>query len=102
MNYRPDTIYELAAAEIAAQDCRVFMYSEPMHYDGTLEFEEAAKIGKAYRKVEQFEHLLGNRKVMADIAIVQSDTADSLIVRHPSLPDQLPEQRKVVCTEKPF
>lgn len=82
-NYRPDTIYELAAAEIAAQDCRVFMYSEPMHYDGTLEFEEAAKIGKAYRKVEQFEHLLGNRKVMADIAIVQSDTADSLIVRHP-------------------
>ena len=82
-NYKPDTIYELAAAEIAAQDCRVFMYSEPMHYDGSLETEEAKKIGKAYRQVEKFEHLLGDRKVFADIAIVQSDIADSLIVHHP-------------------
>lgn len=82
-NYRPDTVYQLAAAEIAAQNCRVFMYSEPMHYDGTLEFTEAEKIGKAYREVEKFEKYLPDRKVAADIAIVQSDEADSLIVKHP-------------------
>lgn len=82
-NYRKDTIYQLAAAEIAAQNCRVFMYSEPMHYDGTLDFTEAEKIGGAYREIEQFEQYLTERKIMADIAIVQSDQADSLIVKHP-------------------
>jgi hypothetical protein len=82
-NYQKDTIYKLAAAEIAAQNCRVFMYSEPMHYDGTLDFEEADKIGAAYREVEKFEGYLENRECVADIAIVQSDLADTLKVNHP-------------------
>lgn len=82
-NYKNDAIYELAAAEIAAQGCRVFMYSEPMHYDGTLDFTEAEKIGAAYREVEKFEDCLTDRQLVADIAIIQSDTADSLIVEHP-------------------
>ncbi|MDO4272194.1 MAG: beta-galactosidase trimerization domain-containing protein [Eubacteriales bacterium] len=82
-NYKNDAVYELAAAEIAAQGCRVFMYSEPMHYDGSLDFTEAEKIGKAYREVEKFESCLSDRELLADIAIIQSDTADSLIVEHP-------------------
>lgn len=82
-NYQPDSVYNLAAAEIAAQNCRVFMYSEPMHYDGTLDFEEARKIGKAYKEVEKFEHFLFNREVVADVGIIQSDTADTLCVKEP-------------------
>lgn len=85
-NYKDDSIYELAAAEIAAQGCRVFMYSEPMHQDGSLDFTEAQKIGKAYREVEKFEKYLTNRELVADIAIVQSDAADSLIVTKPIPP----------------
>lgn len=85
-NYKKNSIYQLAAAEIAAQNCRVFMYSEPMHYDGTLDFEEAKKIGSAYVEVEKFEHLLTGREVAADIGIVQSDVADSLIVKHSIVP----------------
>ena len=82
-NYKEDSIYELASAEIAAQGCRVFMYSEPMHYDGTLDHTEAQKIGKAYRQVEKYEKYLGEREIVADIGIIQSDVADSLIVDHP-------------------
>lgn len=82
-NYQPDTIYELAAAEIAAQGCRVFLYSEPMHQDGTLDFAEAQRVGKAYREVEKFEEYLTDRKHYADIAIVQSDIADTLHVKQP-------------------
>ena len=82
-NYKEDEIYELAAAEIAAQGCRVFMYSEPMHYDGTLDHTESKKIGKAYRQVEKYEEYLEDREIVADIGIIQSDIADSLIVTHP-------------------
>ena len=79
-NYQPDSIYELAAAEIAAQDCHVFMYSESMRRDGSLEFEEARKIGKTYREIEKIEPYLGNRKVHADVCILQSDLSDTLKV----------------------
>ncbi len=72
-NYRHDNIYKLAAAEIAAQGCRVFMYSGSQHVDGTLEHTEAHKIGSAYREVERFEQYLSDREVCADIAIIQSD-----------------------------
>lgn len=82
-NYQPDTVYELATAEIAAQNSRVFMYSESMHFDGTLEMEEARKVGKAYREIEKFEPYLTNREIHADIAIVQSDDADILRATEP-------------------
>lgn len=82
-NYQPDTIYELASAEIAAQGCCVFLYSESMRVDGTLEFTEAQRIGKAYREVEKIEPWLENRQLQADIAIIQSDIADSLRVDQP-------------------
>jgi len=74
-NYRPETVYILAASQIAAQGCRIFMYSGSQHPDGTLEHEEARRIGAAYREVEKFEEYLENRKVIADIGIVQSDLA---------------------------
>lgn len=72
-NYKHDNIYILAAAEIAAQGCRVFMYSGSQHPDGTLEHKEAIKIGKAYKEIEKFEQYLTSREIIADIGIVQSD-----------------------------
>ena len=74
-NYQPESVYVLAASQIVAQGCRVFMYSGSQHPDGTLEHEEAKRIGVAYREVEKFEEYLSDRQVIADIGIVQSDTA---------------------------
>lgn len=74
-NYRADAVYELAAAQIAAQGCRVFMYSGSQHVDGTLEHTEAHKVGSAYAEVAKFEQYLEDRTVMADIAILQSDSS---------------------------
>lgn len=82
-NYQPASVYELAAAEIAAQGCRVFLYSESMREDGTLEHEEARRVGHAFREVEKFESYLTGRTLHADIAIVQSDLADTLRVTEP-------------------
>jgi len=77
-NYQHENIYILAAAQIAAQGCRVFMYSGSQHVDGTLEHEEAARIGAAYREVERFEEYLDDREVIADIGIIQSDASSLL------------------------
>lgn len=74
-NYRHKNLYILAAAQIAAQGCRVFLYSGSQHPDGTLEHEEARRIGAAYREVAKYEAHLTDRQVIADVGIVQSDTA---------------------------
>ncbi len=77
-NYRNENIYTLAASEIAAQGCRVFIYSGSQHPDGTLEHEEAQRVGKAYREVEKFEQYLSNRDVVADIGIIKSDLSEKI------------------------
>jgi len=76
-NYRHQNIYTLAAAQIAAAGCRVFLYSGSQHVDGTLEHEEAQRIGKAYQEVARFESYLSNRKLVADVAIIQSDLSST-------------------------
>lgn len=74
-NYRQESIYRLAAAQITAQGCRCFMYSGSQHVDGTLEHVEAQRVGSAYADVARYEELLGDRSVLADVAIVQSDAS---------------------------
>lgn len=74
-NYRPDAVYELAGAQITANGCRSFFYSGSQHVDGTLEHTEAKKVGKAYREVEKYEQFLTDRYVIADVAIIQSDSS---------------------------
>ena len=88
-NYRHDNVYLLAAAEIAAQGCRVFMYSGSQRPDGSLEYTEARKIGKAYREVEKFEHYLNDREVIADVAILQSDVAHQAIKQTSFVPNAM-------------
>jgi hypothetical protein len=53
----------------------VFLYSGSQHPDGTLEHEEARRIGVAYAEVERFQEFLTDREVVADVAILQSDRA---------------------------
>ncbi len=74
-DYRPVDVYRLAVAEIAAQGCRVFLYSGSQHPDGTLEHEEARRIGVAYAEVERYQKYLLDREIVADVAILQSDRA---------------------------
>lgn len=74
-NYRPQAIYSLAAAQIAAAGCRVFFYSGSQHTDGTLDHEESRRIGEAYRTVAMLEPYLSNRELIGDVAIIQSDSS---------------------------
>ena len=78
-NYQRDSIYELAVAQIAANGCRAFIYSGSQHPDGTLEHTEAKKVGWAYGRVKEYEHLLYGRKVYSEIAIVQDDHSAKIL-----------------------
>ncbi|MCK5128686.1 MAG: beta-galactosidase trimerization domain-containing protein [Clostridiales bacterium] len=78
-NYKADSIYELAVAQITANGCRAFIYSGSQHPDGTLEHVEAEKVGIAYEEVKKFEGFLQNRKVISDIAIVQDDYSSKIV-----------------------
>lgn len=73
-NYQHINKYKLAAAQISAGDCRVFMYSGSQHPDGTLEMEEAVRIGEAYKDVEGYEDELVHREVLADIGIMLTES----------------------------
>jgi hypothetical protein len=77
-NYQHENVYVMAASQIAAQDCRVFMYSGSQRPDGTLEHEEARRVGLAYREIERIEPYLEDRVPIADIGIIQSDLAASM------------------------
>lgn len=88
-NYKPENVYKLAAAQIAAQGCRVFMYSGSQHTDGTLEHEEARRVGSAYAEVAKFEPLLNERTLVADIAIVQSDVSAKIKSTDSILPNAI-------------
>lgn len=74
-NYRPEAVYRLAASQIVAGGCRAFMYSGSQHVDGTLEHEEARRVGRAYADVKELERYLGGREPVADVAILQSDAS---------------------------
>jgi len=77
-NYQSSNVHRAAAAQIAAQDCRVFFYSEPLRPDGSLESEESVRIGAAFQEVQKFRHLLGDREKVADIGILQCDLSLSV------------------------
>ena len=102
-NYKDDDVYSLAAAQIAAGGCRVFMYSESMHRDGSLEHTEPQKIGKAYAEVKKYEQYLQNREILADIAIIQSDrsvmakSGDDVVINAIGRCKKADAHREAVC-----
>ena len=74
-NYNPVNQYRFDLSCIAAQGCRVGMYSGSQHIDGTLDFEEARRLGTVYRELDQFHVWLTDRKPVKCIGIVQSDAS---------------------------
>lgn len=68
-------IYDLSC--IAAQGCRVGMYSGSQHRDGTLDHEEARRLGAAYHVLDKLSPWLTEREAYGNIGIIQSDASNN-------------------------
>ena len=87
-NYSSVNEYICDLSSIAAQGCRVGMYSGSQHIDGTLDFEEARRLGKAFTEIEKMEPYLTGRSPVKCAGILQSDL--SMTVNLPALhPDAI-------------
>lgn len=69
----PDSIFKVESAMIAAQNCRVFMYSETMRQDGTLDPLWFREMGAGYREIESIQPYLVDRDSIPCVAIVFSE-----------------------------
>lgn len=77
-NYQSTARYITDLSEIAAQGCRVGMYSGSQHPDGTLDFEEARRLGAAFREIEAMHPMLTGREPMRYVGILQSDLCNQV------------------------
>lgn len=77
-NYSTVNEYICDLSSIAAQGCRVGMYSGSQHIDGTLDFEEARRLGQAFREIEKMEPYLIGRDPVRCAGIIQSDLSMSI------------------------
>ncbi|HEV2275524.1 MAG TPA: alpha-amylase family protein [Acidobacteriaceae bacterium] len=69
----PASVFQAEAAMIAAQNCRVFMYSETMHQDGSLDPLWFREMGAGYKDIEQIQPYLVDRDSVSSVAIVFSE-----------------------------
>ena len=69
----PASIFEIESAMIASQNCRVFMYSETMRQDGTLDSLWFQGMGTAYKAIEKIQPDLVDRDPVPCVAIVFSE-----------------------------
>lgn len=77
-NYDKPARYISDLSAIAAQGCRVGMYSGSQHVDGTLEHEEARRLGGAYAELARMEPwFTGTRRPVRSVGIIQSDASKS-------------------------
>lgn len=73
-NYDKPEQYICNLSSIAAQGCRVGMYSGSQHIDGTLEHEEARRLSAVYRELKKMEPwFTQTRRPVRSIGIIQSD-----------------------------
>ena len=72
-NYSAVSEYICDLSSISAQGCRVGMYSGSQHIDGTLDFEEAKRLGAAYTEIKKMEPYLVDRTPVKCAGIIQSD-----------------------------
>jgi hypothetical protein len=68
----PDSVFKVESAMIAAQNCRVFMYSETMRQDGTLDSLWFREMGAGYKDIEQIQPYLTDRDSVPCVAILFS------------------------------
>lgn len=69
----PDSVFKVESAMIAAQNCRVFMYSETMRQDGTLDPLWFRQMGAGYKDIEAIQLYLKDREPVPCVAIVFSE-----------------------------
>ncbi|HUY12846.1 MAG TPA: alpha-L-fucosidase [Terriglobia bacterium] len=69
----PASIFEIESAMIASQNCRVFMYSETMHPDGTLDPLWFHEMGTAYKAIEKVQPYLVDRDSVPCVGIIYSE-----------------------------
>lgn len=77
-NYDRPSQYICDLSSIAAQGCRVGMYSGSQHIDGTLEHEEARRLGTVYRELAKMNpYFTQTRRPVKSVGILQSDISKS-------------------------
>jgi hypothetical protein len=69
----PDSVFKVESAMIAAQNCRVFMYSETMRQDGTLDPLWFREMGAGYKDIEEIQPYLTDREPVPCVAILFSE-----------------------------
>lgn len=85
-NYSSQNQYIFDLSSIAAQGCRVGMYSGSQHRDGTLDFEEARRLGTAYHVLDEMSPWLSGREAYGNVGIIQSDISKTI-----QLPQLIPD-----------
>lgn len=92
-NYDTKAQYICDLSSIAAQGCRVGMYSGSQHYDGTLDHPEAEQLGSVFQVLKELEPYLINRSPVKHAAILQSDASKS-VNAFPFHPDAILRMKK--------
>ncbi len=77
-NYDSVSQYICDLSSIAAQGCRVGMYSGSQHIDGTLDFEEARRLGSVYGELKKMEPYFNERTPVKCAGILQSDLSRNM------------------------
>lgn len=92
-NYDTKAQYICDLSSIAAQGCRVGMYSGSQHYDGTLDMPEAEQLGSVFTVLKELEPYLVDRSPVRHAAIIQSDASKS-VNAFPFHPDAILRMKK--------
>ena len=69
----PASVFKVESAMIAAQNCRVFMYSETMRQDGTLDSLWLREMGEGYKDIEEIQPYLTDRDPVPCVAVLFSE-----------------------------
>jgi Hypothetical glycosyl hydrolase 6/Beta-galactosidase trimerisation domain len=69
----PASVFKVGTAMIAAQNCRVFMYSETMHQDGSLDPLWFREMGEAYHDIQLIQPHLLQRDSIRCVAMLFSE-----------------------------
>jgi len=69
----PPSVFIAETAMIAAQNCRIYMYSETTHQDGTLDHLWFREMGAAYQEIEKIQPHLKDRDPVSCVAILYSE-----------------------------
>lgn len=85
-NYLTVNEYLCDLSSIVAGGCRVGMYSGSQHIDGTLDFEEARRLGVTFSEIKKMEPYLEGRTPVKYAGILQSDLSMSI-----NLPEMNPD-----------